>query len=58
MCGDGGFLMKLEELETAVRLRLPIIVSLWCDADFGLISLKQLEEFGGIRLPSSQSIFC
>ena len=46
MCGDGGFLMNVQELETAVRLRLPIIVIVWCDADFGLISLKQLEEFG------------
>jgi acetolactate synthase-1/2/3 large subunit len=46
MCGDGGFLMNVQELETAVRLRLPIIVIVWCDSDYGLISLKQKEEFG------------
>lgn len=46
MCGDGGFLMNVQELETAVRLKLPIIVVVWCDSDFGMISLKQKYEFG------------
>jgi acetolactate synthase-1/2/3 large subunit len=46
MCGDGAFLMNVQELETAVRLQLPIIIIIWCDSDFGLISLKQIEEFG------------
>jgi acetolactate synthase-1/2/3 large subunit len=46
MCGDGGFLMNVQELETAVRLRLPIIIVIWCDKEFGVISLKQIEEFG------------
>ena len=46
MCGDGGFLMNVQELETAVRLRLPIIVIVWCDSDLGMISLKQIDEFG------------
>jgi acetolactate synthase I/II/III large subunit len=46
MCGDGGFLMNVQELETAVRLRLPIIVIIWCDREYGVISLKQIEEFG------------
>jgi acetolactate synthase-1/2/3 large subunit len=46
MCGDGGFLMNVQDLETAVRLKLPIIVIVWCDSDYGLISLKQKEEFG------------
>jgi acetolactate synthase I/II/III large subunit len=46
MCGDGGFLMNLQELETAVRLSLPLIIIVWCDSDLGMISLKQIEEFG------------
>jgi acetolactate synthase-1/2/3 large subunit len=46
MCGDGGFLMNIQELETAVRLQLPIIIIVWCDSDFGMISLKQIDEFG------------
>jgi acetolactate synthase I/II/III large subunit len=46
MCGDGGFLMNVQEVETAVRLKLPIIIVIWCDNDFGMISLKQSMEFG------------
>ena len=46
MCGDGGFLMNVQELETAVRLKLPIIVVIWCDCSFGMISLKQSMEYG------------
>ena len=46
MTGDGGFLMNVQELETAVRLKLPIIVVVWVDSDYNLISLKQTHEFG------------
>lgn len=46
MCGDGGFLMNVQEVETAVRLNLPIIIVVWCDYDFGIISLKQSMELG------------
>jgi acetolactate synthase I/II/III large subunit len=46
MCGDGGFLMNVQEIDTAVRLKLPIITIVWCDCDFGMISLKQIDEFG------------
>ena len=46
MTGDGGFLMNVQELETAVRLKLPIIVVVWVDSDYNLISLKQTHEYG------------
>ena len=46
MCGDAGFLMNVQELETAVRLKLPLIIVVWCDSDLGMISLKQIDEFG------------
>lgn len=46
MCGDGSFLMNLQEIETAVRYKLPIITVVWCDGEYGLISLKQIDEFG------------
>lgn len=46
MCGDAGFLMNVQEIETAVRLKLPIIIIVWCDADLGMISLKQIYELG------------
>jgi acetolactate synthase-1/2/3 large subunit len=38
--------MNVQEIETAVRLNLPIIVVVWCDYDFGIISAKQYMEFG------------
>jgi acetolactate synthase-1/2/3 large subunit len=46
MCGDGAFLMNVQELETAVRLKLPIIIVVWVDGEYGLIALKQKMEFG------------
>lgn len=46
MCGDAGFLMNIQELETAVRLKIPIITVVWCDRDLGMISMKQKNEFG------------
>ena len=33
--GDGGFLMGIAELETAVRLRLPLLVVVYNDAAYG-----------------------
>lgn len=46
MSGDAGVLMNFQEIETAVRLKLPIIVIVWCDEDLGMISMKQKDEFG------------
>ncbi|MGY5149973.1 MAG: acetolactate synthase large subunit [Candidatus Nitrosopumilus sp. bin_68KS] len=46
MCGDAGFLMNVQELETAVRLKLGFITVVWCDLDLGMISMKQKNEFG------------
>jgi acetolactate synthase I/II/III large subunit len=39
--GDGGFSMMLQDLETAVRLRLPIVFLVFCDGSLGLIELVQ-----------------
>ena len=46
LCGDGGFLMNSQELETAVRLRSRITVVVWVDDGYGLIDWKQRNEFG------------
>jgi acetolactate synthase-1/2/3 large subunit len=43
--GDGAFQMSLQELETAVRLQLPIMIVIWRDARYGLIESKQLRQF-------------
>lgn len=44
--GDAGFLMNLQELETAVRLNLSLVVLIWNDSGYGLIRWKQEREFG------------
>ena len=44
--GDGGFLMNSQELETAVRLKLPLVVFIWRDNGYGVIRWKQEVRFG------------
>lgn len=44
--GDGGFLMNSQELETAVRLKLPLAVLVWRDDGYGVIRWKQRLRFG------------
>ena len=46
LCGDGGFLMNVQEMETAVRIGANIVVMVWEDKGYGLISWKQDNEFG------------
>jgi len=41
VCGDGGFLMNSQELETAVRLKLNLVVLILVDGAFGMIRWKQ-----------------
>lgn len=43
--GDAGFLMNSQELETAIRLEVPIIVLIWNDNGYGLIEWKQQTQF-------------
>lgn len=45
ICGDGGFLMNVQEMETAYRLNSNITVMVWEDGGYGLISWKQENEF-------------
>jgi acetolactate synthase I/II/III large subunit len=44
--GDGGFLMNCQELETAVRLRTPVVNLVWENGQFGSIAWKQDQKFG------------
>lgn len=44
--GDAGFLMNSQELETAVRLSLPIVTLIWRDDGYGVIRWKQQVRFG------------
>lgn len=46
ICGDGGFLMNVQEMETARRLGVNCTVMVWEDREYGLIAWKQDNEFG------------
>lgn len=41
VCGDGGFMMNSQELETAVRLGLDMVVIILNDSAYGMIKWKQ-----------------
>jgi len=44
--GDAGFLMNSQEIETAMRLGIAMVVLIWNDRGYGLIEWKQLSSFG------------
>lgn len=50
ICGDGGFMMNCQDLETVVRLKLDLVIVLLCDNAYGMIKWKQqgmgFQEFG------------
>jgi acetolactate synthase-1/2/3 large subunit len=46
ICGDGGFLMNVQEMETARRLGTNLVALVWEDRGYGLIGWKQDNEFG------------
>ncbi|HYI39109.1 MAG TPA: acetolactate synthase large subunit [Allosphingosinicella sp.] len=50
ICGDGGFMMNSQEMETAVRLQLNIVVLILRDDAYGMIRWKQanmgFDDFG------------
>jgi len=41
ICGDGGFMMNSQELETALRLGLNMVVTVLNDSSYGMIRWKQ-----------------
>ena len=46
VCGDGGFMMNSQELETAIRLKLNLVVLIIEDRAYGMIRWKQaLDHF-------------
>jgi len=46
VCGDGGFMMNSQEIETAVRLGLNLVVLILDDSAYGMIRWKQaVDEF-------------
>ncbi len=44
--GDAGFLMNSQEIETAMRLGISMVILIWNDGAYGLIEWKQMTQFG------------
>lgn len=44
--GDAGFLMNSQEIETAMRMKVPIVILIWNDCSYGLIEWKQMNIYG------------
>ncbi len=44
--GDGAFLMNSQEIETALREKIPLVVLIWVDDEYGLITWKMDLELG------------
>ena len=46
LCGDGGFLMNVQELATAAQYKIAPVILVWEDSEYGLIKWKQEDQFG------------
>ena len=46
IAGDAGFMMNVQEMETAARLGVDLVVMVWADNEYGLIAWKQEDHFG------------
>ena len=46
VCGDAGFMMNNQEIETAMRLGLDIVILIFNDSKYGLIEWHQNRHFG------------
>ncbi len=46
VCGDGGFLMNVQEMETATRLGVRVVAVVWVDGAYGVIGWKQERRYG------------
>ncbi|WP_305907896.1 acetolactate synthase large subunit [Methylomarinum sp. Ch1-1] len=44
--GDAGFMMNSQEIETALRYQIPIVIMIWNDGEYGLIKWHQQRRFG------------
>ncbi len=44
--GDAGFMMNSQEIETALRHKLALVILIWTDSQYGLIKWHQMRNFG------------
>jgi acetolactate synthase-1/2/3 large subunit len=45
ICGDAGFMMNNQEIDTALRLKLDIVILIFNDGKYGLIEWHQIRHF-------------
>ena len=58
ICGDGGFMMNSQEMETAVRLKLNLVVLVLDDSAYGMIRWKQaVDKFADYGMTFSNPDF-
>lgn len=53
--GDGAFQLNIQELETLVRLRLPVKIFIWNNQGYASIRSMQNNNFGGFQVASGES---
>ena len=44
--GDAGFMMNSQEIETALRIGVAMVILIWSDCEYGLIKWHQLRKLG------------
>lgn len=44
--GDAGFMMNSQEIETALRMNIALIILIWNDSEYGLIRWHQMKKMG------------
>ena len=44
--GDAGFMMNSQEIETALRMKVAIVILIWNDSEYGLIKWHQMRKLG------------
>lgn len=53
--GDGAFQMNIQELQTLVRLKLPVKIFIWNNEGYASIRSMQNNNFGGFQVASGKS---
>ncbi len=53
--GDGAFQLNVQELETPVRLKLPVKIFIWCNGGYTSIRSMQNNNFSGHQVASGES---
>lgn len=52
--GDGAFQMNIQELQTLVRMQLPVKIFIWNNAGYASIRNMQNNNFGGFQVASGE----